>query len=524
MKRRVGIPRTCMYMLLSCVALSPLVTTSTAAWVPPSPAAQELQLAVSNAVQHGHPATVGVPAGKIYFNDAAFNITGAKSITIGGTDDSTLVFSPGVGVNIQNSSDTTLYSVNIGYSPLPYVYGSVMSTQTDHLTMRLDPRSLTFETFVKEYPPHDIWPPMTAYAKGTINYKANVGSWGKPPAATLISGRDYSVPYKGGTLAAGDVIVAPTRTGFTVTLSHTSGITIKDVTIYAAGNMAITEFQGDGGNRYQNVSLIPPDASQPLASNADGFHSSGMRHGPTLSSVTMHNLLDDYFNVHNTFQIVAQRSGPTSVLVGDYQLFSGDNTLYATQETLSRVLPGESLSFFPLNTFTYPATATAVVANIERVTDPSLLPLLKSSHDAAAKEAIATPCSACRQGLNNYATAQLYNITFTKSLPPAVTALLLLNADNISNTFATIEDCNFTGSGSNLGRFKSSGGKIVRNSFFRGPTNQNLEIEPLQNWLEGMLGMHDFLIADNVFYGTSTSPVHIFGATNVRQINNTYIP
>ena len=42
---------------------------------------------------------------------------------------------------------------------------------------------------------------------------------------------------------------------------------------------------------------------RPLASNADGFHSSGMRQGPTLRRVRMLNLLDDYFNVHNTFQV-----------------------------------------------------------------------------------------------------------------------------------------------------------------------------------------------------------------------------
>jgi hypothetical protein len=55
-------------------------------------------------------------------------------------------------------------------------------------------------------------------------------------------------------------------------------------------------------------------------------------------------------------------------------------------------------------------------------------------------------------------------------------------------------DSSFTGSGSNLGRFKSSGGKIVGNTFYRGPTAHNLEIEPLQNWDEGMLGLHDVLI------------------------------
>lgn len=105
-------------------------------------------------------------------------------------------------------------------------------------------------------------------------------------------------------------------------------IWMQGVSIYSAGNMAITEFQGGGGNHYNNVFLVPRGPTTPLASNADGFHSSGMRHGPTLSNVSMLNLLDDYFNVHNTFQIVAKRAGPRSVLVGDYQYLAGDNTLY----------------------------------------------------------------------------------------------------------------------------------------------------------------------------------------------------
>ena len=181
-----------------------------------------------------------------------------------------------------------------------------------------------------------------------------------------------------------------------MTLSYTSNITLRDVIIHAAGNMAITEFQGDGGNRYQNVSLVPRGPSTPLGSNADGFHSSGMRQGPTLSGVRMQNLLDDYFNVHNTFQLVARRTGPASVLVGDFQYLAGDNTLYATQQTLSRVAAGETGSFFPINTFTFPSLASDTIAAIERVPDTD--GLLKSAHDAASKEAKKTPCSACASG------------------------------------------------------------------------------------------------------------------------------
>ena len=52
------------------------------------------------------------------------------------------------------------------------------------------------------------------------------------------------------------------------------------------------EFLGDGGNVYINVSVVPRSARMPLASNADGFHSSGMKFGPQLFNVEIRNLLD----------------------------------------------------------------------------------------------------------------------------------------------------------------------------------------------------------------------------------------
>ena len=197
-----------------------------------------------------------------------------------------------------------------------------------------------------------------------------------------------------------DIWLLNKQVGYTVTLSYTSNITLRDIIIHAAGNMAITEFQGGGGNRYQNVSLEPRGPSTPLGSNADGFHSSGMRRGPTLSGVRMRNLLDDYFNVHNTFQLVARRVGPASLLVGDYQYLAGDNTLYATQQTLSRVSAGEMSSFFPVNTFSYPPLASATIATIQRVTDTD--GLLQSAHAAISAMAKKTPCSACKAGDDGY--------------------------------------------------------------------------------------------------------------------------
>ena len=321
-------------------------------WVPPSPAALAVQSAIDEAVRASR-AVLVLPEGEVRFNDAALNVTGAHGLSIGGAaTGTTLIFRPGVGVRVQNCTGTTLHSLAVDYSPLPYVHGAVVATPggddvraPGSVTVRLDEQSLTFEELLAHYPPHDTWPPVTAYAKGTLDFKATVGQWGRAPVFTRLSpaaDREYSLQSpEAHSLAEGDVVVAPTRTGFTVTLSWTANVTLRDVTLFAAGNMAITEFQGGGGNVYENVSLVPRGPSTPLASNADGFHSSGLRRGPTLHKVRMHNLLDDYFNVHNTFQLVAKRASPRSLLVGDFQYLAGDNTLYVRSAPRAPLVRGQ---------------------------------------------------------------------------------------------------------------------------------------------------------------------------------------
>ena len=514
------------------------VADARAAWVPPSAAAVALQAAITHAIEeeattHEKPTAtvVTAPSGDVYFNSASLNITGAHHVTLRGataaastTAPTTLYFAPGVGVKIENSSDIVVDTLSIDYHPLPYVFGSVKATTSHNTTVVLDPRSLTFETFVAQYPPHDTWPPITAFDKQSADRKKGLCSWGQAPAATRIASREYVLACNGDGLAPGDLVVAATRVGYTLALSYTARVVVRNIVIYAAGNMAITEFQGEGGNAYENVSLIPRDASRPLSSNADGFHSSGMAHGPVLRRVTMRNLLDDYFNVHNTVQLVAAVHTETrSLLVGDYQLFAGTNLEYATQRTLGRVAIGDRVSFFPINTFTWPALASGVVASIAAVHDPALQHVLTDTYSAASRIALKTPCSACRAGLNPHASAQLWNITLSETLPSAIAALTFLNADAISNTGAVVEDCDFSGSNSNLGRWKSSGGTIT-NSRFSQTVNANLEISPLQNWLEGPLGIHNVTVSDNTFVGMATSPVHTFGAVGIHQFNNTFVP
>jgi hypothetical protein len=231
--------------------------------------------------------------------------------------------------------------------------------------------------------------------------------------------------------------------------------------------------------------------------------------------------------VHNTLQLYIGPAAPGSDhhLLGDYQLFQGANTNYGTQTTLDRVAAGEALSFFPLNTFTYPPLASASLASIARVgtAGGAAAALLADAYSRASALAKATPCSACHAGLNAFAQAQLYNVSFVGALA-GVAPLSLASADGVSAAGAVVTGCTFSDSASNLGRFKSSGGVIEGNTWSR-TVSQNLEIEPLQNWLEGPMGIHNVSVADNVFYGSGGgSPVHTFGAADVRQTNNSFLP
>ena len=496
--------------------------------LPPSPAAVAIQASL-NAAIGSRDAAFALPPGNIYFNSANLSISGATFLNISGgaSPPTTLYFEPGFGVLISNSSDVALERVVIDYFPLPYVFGPITQTARGSFTVALDPASLTFEELLARFPPHDTFPPPSIFDPATSDLLGIVCGWGKPAPATPISPRVYSVACASPRAVRGAIFVAATRVGITLALSLTARVAIRDVDIHAAGYMAITEFLGGGGNLYERVRLIPRNASRPLASNADGFHSSGLTVGPTLRAVQLRNLLDDYFNVHNTLQLAVGGGGadPAAVLLGDYQLFGGgENTVYGTQQTLSRAAPGDELSFFPLNTFTYPPLARATIASIARVAPgPATDALLAAAYANASAAAAKTPCSACNAGLNKYAEAQLYRLVLSSPLPAGARAGALVSSAAGAARGAVVEDCFFSGSASNLGRWKSQDSVIQRN-VWRNTVRQNLEVMPLQNWLEGPMGVHNVSIRDNVFHGTAESPVHVFGCVDVREVNNTFSP
>ncbi|CAF1447747.1 unnamed protein product [Rotaria sordida] len=85
-----------------------------------------------------------------------------------------------------------------------------------------------------------------------------------------------------------------------------------DVNIEFAGGFAWFETGGKGNNRYERISAQPGPkplgaTEEPLMSaNADGFHSAGVSHGPTIINSFFTRMPDDGIAIHGEYQMIRQ--------------------------------------------------------------------------------------------------------------------------------------------------------------------------------------------------------------------------
>ena len=96
---------------------------------------------------------------------------------------------------------------------------------------------------------------------------------------------------------------------------------LRGITLQNAGFAAFFETDGGGGNQYLNCCVgpgpKPPGATEPqlVGCGADGFHSAGMRVGPTLVDCTWLGLLhDDCIAIHGLLQKVVRAEGRKLVM------------------------------------------------------------------------------------------------------------------------------------------------------------------------------------------------------------------
>lgn len=99
-------------------------------------------------------------------------------------------------------------------------------------------------------------------------------------------------------------------------LGGCEGMWLRDITIRHASGFCIHEGSGEGGNRYSGIRILrgprPAGADEDplIASNADAFHSSRMRHGPIVENCVFERMGDDGVAIHGMYGSVIDADGP----------------------------------------------------------------------------------------------------------------------------------------------------------------------------------------------------------------------
>jgi len=104
-----------------------------------------------------------------------------------------------------------------------------------------------------------------------------------------------------------------------VLLSHCKHMRFEKIVLLGGTGFGIHESGGDGGNYYQydvRYPPMPPGATVAplLSTNADAFHSNGVRNGPTLENCHFEGMHDDGIPIHGAYSLVMESSGDSVVI------------------------------------------------------------------------------------------------------------------------------------------------------------------------------------------------------------------
>ena len=304
-------------MLISILAL---LLCSTGEAIPPSQNAVTLQQNLNKAIASSKLPTFNIPTNEYHFNSATFLIHQATNLLITAEPNTTFWFEAGAGVKLSQCSNVKIlgHQLKIDYDPLPFMQVTVVNITNKTLLLTSDKGFPSPTQFWKQW--HNN--PMNEFMQGPQWWDGTTTNY--PLIQSSFSGYNYETQMKSlgnnlyqynGSLPSsqpiqiGDKMTNVIRTGFTYFVSNSTNITSQNITIHSSSFMAITEFDGICGNRYESIKVIrrtKVKQGYPLplvACNADVFHSSGCQKGPIVKYNEYSYAFDDYLNVHSRTQI-----------------------------------------------------------------------------------------------------------------------------------------------------------------------------------------------------------------------------
>eukprot|EP01052_Picozoa_sp_SAG31_P017745 SAG31_NODE_1227_length_9239_cov_29.041904_5_plen_632_part_00 len=475
--------------------------------------AGDLQQKVDNAIvncKQKQQCELIVPKADYDFGNRTFSIHDAKGLSIR-SDGATLWFAGfSSGVFLKQCEDVAFAGFTVDRKPPPYIQATVSSNSNGDLEYFVP------EPFPTKLPsgwmfggpkqgvhgnlfaPDDLW-----NRKCGVNFDfAKVSSLGN---------RHFKLKDSGCPQAKrGDVLSAYLWGGFSYTIANSTRVLTEDVTIRATGWLVFGEFDGVGNNTYRRV-RAEAAPGRPMASNADGIHSADVEIGPTIDSCYLSRLYDDYFNVHNTFQMVMNISGSALTLVHPHTgptivpLEGHTDQFYGTTEPLRRVRVGDNLLFYDPITFDF--LGRVAVRSAPRQMEAPANSTLGRQADGLWDVINAKPYNfpgftPQKYTLQNYRSS-VYEVELSAPPPHTTTEHLLVpyvvEIEKNRCRGATVMNSVFEYSTGFFGRWKSSASRIINNTFHHVHTEE-LELHFLPSFFEGPLTIEDVLIANNTFF------------------------
>jgi hypothetical protein len=528
--------------------LLPLLS-GTAEWTPPSAAAVALQRAVDAAVAARAPA-LAVAAAEYAFGSASLNVSGASFLALN-LSGSALVFSPGAGVSVHDSTDVALLGpVSVGYSSaafsqatITHVGDACFSTSSPPLQCELD------VDLHAGFPSPDSWPFAPDGETKLVFFDASSRFMRRPQIfalllnATRLNGsssnawRLSTLQLWEHSIVAGDVAVVASRDGCaacTVELRNSTRVSTRDLSISGACNMAVLELGGGGAHSHERLVVAPAPGAY-LSTNFDGLHSEGALVGPTLLDSRLSHVGDDFLNVQNAINVVLGWRGDDN----GSSLVVADNSFGSTFP----VVRGASFRFF--------LPTAGNIWGVQPIWNATVCSsTLLEGADAAPWRPLADNASAAFQARYGWSftsyMAQGFSIfalaicpdAARPSPPPALsyTALAQVN----SSCCAVIRNNVFEDGLARLAPFNSPRG-VFEGNIANGTMLGGLLVSAELGWLSGNIASDSIRIADNLFidccaysrvgypYGACNSTLFpVFdpsgATTNLVLENNTVLP
>jgi hypothetical protein len=501
-----------------------------------------VQAEIDRAIAAGA-ASVSVSDGEYLFTGASLRIVGGSNLHITGWG-ATLFFDCGYGVHIANSSTVTFEGFVQDYTRPCFAQGVVRSVSkpagaTQYADIKFDLENFPSPGNRTEFPwaggsgPPPLgrggvappmngisvkvtfWEPTTTrmIAHGNhlfVNATAaaavpdssddpsvfRVGFTGAAIAPGLVPpGSLATVHYRLGLAdpASRQPVATGTAGGLTYLITNSSAVKTVNHSLHGGGTEALVEAGGAGGHVWQDVFLGRRPEHQPLrllAANADGFHSSCVRSGPTLERVELSWTGDDLLNIHSRISVVLEVLSETAAYIIDTEGVSAPGDYDVSTLMLEQTRVGDLASFFTLK---LEPMANATVSSLQRTMDPAVVQRAKD----AWSEINSPPYS---QGIRHDFGHRVWLVNWSVPLSQPLTQFALVDVPRLRNNGTMMRNCHLHDGYMRIGLYDSPGATVANNTFERSfPMNVG---ESGDGWLEGPPVVNGVLVEGNLFKDT----------------------